>query len=171
MDLRACVLYSRSLLCHANYTVVRAHTFKVLGEQVVALLLGADANSSTQRLAACGSLPLPPAFVQYLNTSFLGQRQFVQAGDVNFTYYQFGPLNVQAKGIPCSKTLHTPVVAILMRTPALLCHSCPGIYNTVQASNPGTLLQVLVLVQHSTWVPMKFWAGNDFAAQAELCFW
>ena len=68
-------------------------------QRVITLLLGADAGNSTQRLAACDSLSLPPAFLQCLDTGFLGQRQHVEAGPVNFTYYQFGPFNLQAKGM------------------------------------------------------------------------
>ena len=82
-------------------------------KRVVTALLGADSGNSTQRLAACESLPLPPAFLQYLNTSFLGQRQHVEAGPVNFTYYKFGPLNLQAKGTLCSKPRCKKIINLL----------------------------------------------------------
>lgn len=37
--------------------------------------------------------------MQYLNTSFLGARQFVEAGPVNYTFFQFGPINPAATGM------------------------------------------------------------------------
>ena len=37
---------------------------------------------------------------QYLNTTFLGPRLFIEAGPVNYTYFQFGPLNAAATGTP-----------------------------------------------------------------------
>ncbi len=58
------------------------------------------AGNSTERLDNCENLALPASFTQYLNTSFLGERQFIEAGPVNYSFYQFGPLNTQAAGVP-----------------------------------------------------------------------
>ncbi len=44
-------------------------------------------NSSPRRL-----------FTQYLNISFLGERQFIQVGPVNYTFFQFGPLGSRVTG-------------------------------------------------------------------------
>ena len=77
---------------------------------VAASACTSPAGNSTGRLAQCDSLPLPDSFKQYLNTSFLGPRRFVEAGPVNYTYFQFGPLNPAATGLPppgslcCHKT-------------------------------------------------------------------
>ncbi len=57
------------------------------------------AGKSTQRLGDCASYAIPPSFAQYLNTSFLGERQSIEVGPVNYSYYQFGPLNAGATGI------------------------------------------------------------------------
>ena len=52
----------------------------------------AAAGNSTERLDACQDYQLPAEYEPYLNTSFLGERQFVQVETVNFSYFTFGPL-------------------------------------------------------------------------------
>lgn len=61
--------------------------------------LSGRAGNSTERLASCSNTTLPQSFTQYLNTSFLGERQFIQVGPVNYTFFQFGPLNSTVLGI------------------------------------------------------------------------
>ena len=63
------------------------------------------AGNSTARLASCKNATVPQAFTQYLNTSFLGDRQFTQAGSVNYTFFQFGPLSSNATGTSNSAPL------------------------------------------------------------------
>ena len=60
--------------------------------------LSGHAGDSTERLASCNNTTLPQSFTQYLNTSFLGERQFIQVGPVNYTFFQFGPLGATATG-------------------------------------------------------------------------
>lgn len=59
-----------------------------------------EAGNSTQRLADCASFAIPPSFAQYLNTSFLGERQSIEVGPVNYSYFQFGPLYAGSTGRP-----------------------------------------------------------------------
>ena len=60
--------------------------------------LSGHAGNSTERLASCSNTTLPQSFTQYLNTSFLGERQFTQVGPVNYTFFQFGPLGSTVTG-------------------------------------------------------------------------
>ena len=50
---------------------------------------------------------LPLSFTQYLNTTFLGPRKFVEAGSVNYTYFQFGPFNLGTTGKSLSQVAYT----------------------------------------------------------------
>jgi len=43
---------------------------------------------------ACANYTLEPEYYPYTDTSFLGKEKFIQAGSVNYSYFQFGPLNV-----------------------------------------------------------------------------
>ena len=56
------------------------------------------AGNLTERLALCPSLPFSDEYTQYLVTSFLGPRQYIDVGPVNYTFFQFGPLQQQATG-------------------------------------------------------------------------
>lgn len=64
------------------------------------MALAQSPGNSTERLATCSNTTLPQSFTQYLNTSFLGERQFIQVGPVNYTFFQFGPLNSIVVGRP-----------------------------------------------------------------------
>ena len=64
----------------------------VCAEPAYPIKLSLHAGNSTERLASCSNTTLPQSFTQYLNTSFLGERQFMQVGPVNYTFFQFGPL-------------------------------------------------------------------------------
>lgn len=41
---------------------------------------------------------LPGPLASYLDTSFLGQRQYITVDSVNFTYFAFGPLQANSTG-------------------------------------------------------------------------
>lgn len=69
------------------------------------------AGNSIQRLDSCTTYAIPPSFAQYLNTSFLGDRQFIDVGPVNYTYYQFGPLEAGATGVLAKLTVAEHVSA------------------------------------------------------------
>ena len=71
-------------------------------------------GNATEREAMCSTMPLPTTFTDFLNTSFLGPRRFIEAGSVNYTYFQFGPLNTVQTGRFCgSNTLQMVVLATL----------------------------------------------------------
>lgn len=55
------------------------------------------AGNATERLANCTVFRSPPK--RYLDVTFLGKRRFVVADSVNFTYFQFGPLNRGTAGM------------------------------------------------------------------------
>ena len=44
----------------------------------------------------CANFTLEPQYLPYLDTSFLGLRRSTQVGTVDYSYYQFGPLNVSS---------------------------------------------------------------------------
>ena len=50
------------------------------------------AGTDSQRLSSCGSYTLPAEYAPFLNTSFLGQRQSLQVGPTDYSYFEFGPL-------------------------------------------------------------------------------
>lgn len=47
-------------------------------------------GNGTERLEACNAHPPPTS---YLSTDFLGERNFIAAGNVNYSYLRFGPLS------------------------------------------------------------------------------
>ena len=59
----------------------------------------AGLQNATQRFDACQSTPLPAASQQYLDTSFLGQRQSLEVESVNYTFFRFGPLQAGLSGV------------------------------------------------------------------------
>ena len=70
--------------------------------KVTSMLRGtwlAGLQNATQRFDACQSTPLPAASQQYLDTSFLGQRQSLEVESVNYTFFRFGPLQAGLSGV------------------------------------------------------------------------
>ena len=89
----------------------------VCAEPAYPIKLSLHAGNSTERLASCSNTTLPQSFTQYLNTSFLGERQFMQVGPVNYTFFQFGPLGSTIVGtyhISSSQIIFLPLFFVLL---------------------------------------------------------